>query len=59
MQTRTSNRKLVNLVLKGVAVATGIAAIVLQTLGVAPVSTLVTLLSLGLCALAVSALQAE
>ncbi len=59
MQTRQSNRKLVNLILKGVAVAMGIAVVVLQMLGAATVSTLFTLLGIGLFTLSVSALQTE
>ncbi len=59
MQTQQSNRKLVNLILKGVAVAMGIAVVVLQVLGAATASTLFTLLGLGLFTLSVSALQPE
>ncbi len=59
MQTQPSNRKLANLILKGVAVAMGVAVVVLQVLGTATPSTLFTLLGIGLFTLSVSALQAE
>ncbi len=59
MQTRSFDNKPVTLILKGVAVAMGIAVVILQVLGAATPSTLFTLLGLGLFALAVSALQSE
>ncbi len=59
MQAQSSNRKLANLIFKGVAVAMGVAVVVLQILGVAMTSTLFTLLGIGLFTLAVSALQQE
>ncbi len=59
MQAERSNRNLVNLVLKGVAVAMGVAVVVLQVLGTATPSTLIMLLGIGLFTLALGALQAE
>ncbi len=59
METRQPDRKPVTLILKGVAVAMGVAVVVLQVLGAAAPSTLFTLLGLGLFTLAVSALQPE
>ncbi len=59
MQAEKSGRKLTNLLFKGMAVAMGIAVIVLQVLGTATPSTLVTLLGIGLFTLALAALQVE
>ncbi len=59
MQAQSSNRKLANLIFKGVAVAMGVAVVALQILGAATPSTLFTLLGIGLFTLAVSALQQE
>jgi len=50
---------IVTLVLKAVAVGMSVASIVLGFLNVADVNTHLTLLSIGLFALAVSALQKE
>ena len=49
--------KLVDLVLKAVALAMGVAGIVLGILGAVDVSTQVTLLSIGLFTLALAALR--
>ena len=51
--------KLVNLVLKAVAVGMSVASIVLGYLGATSVDTLVGLLGIGLFALAVAALRKE
>jgi hypothetical protein len=48
----------IDTVLKTVALAMGVAAVVLTTLRAAPPDTLITLLGLGLFCLAVSALNA-
>jgi hypothetical protein len=53
----TNQKSLVNLILKGIAIAMGIAVVVLQLLGAAPLTTTVTLLGLGLFCLALSSLQ--
>lgn len=52
-----TNQPLVPLILKGFALAMGVAAVVLSILGTAPPATLITLLGLGLFSLAVWALQ--
>ncbi|MGD9001675.1 MAG: hypothetical protein PVF04_03340 [Anaerolineae bacterium] len=53
-------KHIVNLVLKAVAVGMSVASIVMGFLpGVATVDTHITLLSIGLAALAVAALQGE
>jgi hypothetical protein len=51
--------RIINLVLKAVALAMGVVSILLGILGVADVSTQVTLLSIGLFTLALAALQKE
>jgi hypothetical protein len=51
------NKSIFSLVLKGIAVAMGVAVIVLNTLGALSIETAVTLLSPGLTALAIAALQ--
>lgn len=53
------NKNTVSTILKAVAVAMGVAVIVLNILGGLATSTAVTLLSIGLTALAVAALQKE
>ncbi len=58
MQTRSFD-SLVNLVLKGLALAMGVAVVVLSVLGTATPSTLATLLGIGLFALSLWALQSE
>ena len=54
-----NTKKIVGLVLKAVALAMGIVSIILGILNVADIDTQVTLLSIGLFALAVAALQNE
>ncbi len=53
------NTSLVSTILKGIAVAMGIAVIVLNLLGTLSTSTAFNLLGLGLAALAIAALQKE
>jgi hypothetical protein len=53
------NKKIVSIALKGIAVAMGVAVIVLNILGTLNVNTAISLLSLGLTALAVAALQEQ
>jgi hypothetical protein len=50
-------KSLVNLILKGVATAMGVAVVVLSILGSATVETLVTLLGIGLFALSIWSFQ--
>jgi len=51
--------QLVQLVLKGLGMAMGVASVVLSILGAAPVQTNVTLLGIGLFALGLAALNQE
>ena len=51
------NQPIVQLVLKAVALAMGVAVVVLSILGTAPVDTLVTLLGIGLFCLALWAFR--
>jgi hypothetical protein len=51
------NKNIVSIALKGVAVAMGVAVIMLNALGTLAVETAVTLLSIGLTALAIESLQ--
>jgi hypothetical protein len=51
------NKKLLSTILKAIAVAMGIAVIVLNILGTLSMDTAITLLGLGLTALGVEALQ--
>jgi len=51
------NKNIVSIVLKGIAVAMGVAVIVLNTLGTLTTDTAITLLSIGLTALAIASLQ--
>ena len=51
--------RIINLVLKAVALAMGVVSLILGILGAADVSTQVTLLSIGLFTLALAALQKE
>lgn len=53
------NTKIVTTVLKAVAVGMSVAVIVLNILGTLTTSTAITLLSIGLAALALAALQKE
>lgn len=58
--TRPTNFKTwSNLIFRTVAIAMGIAVIVLQTLHSAPVETTITLLGIGLFTLALSTLPAQ
>jgi hypothetical protein len=50
-------KKIFSIALKGIAVAMGVAVIVLNTLGTLASETAITLLSLGLTALAIDSLQ--
>ena len=52
----TNQKALTNLIFKGIAIAMGIAVVVLQTLHSASAETTITLLGLGLCSLALSSL---
>jgi hypothetical protein len=51
------NNKLIDTVFKGIAVAMGVAVIVLNTLGKLTNETAITLLSIGLTALAIASLR--
>jgi len=51
------NQPLFNLILRGVAVAMGVAAVVLNILQAADASALITLLGIGLFAIGVDALN--
>ena len=59
MDTSKNKSNLVNIVFKGVAVAMGIAVIVLNILKVASLDTQLMLLGIGLACLAISALRRE
>ncbi len=59
METRMSRQKIVSQVLRAVAMAMPIAVIVLQTLGAGTPSGLISLLGIGLFALALAALQPD
>jgi hypothetical protein len=48
---------IISTALKGIAIAMGVAVIVLNTLGVLATDTAITLLSIGLTALAIESLQ--
>jgi len=51
------NKNIVSTSLKGIAVAMGVAVIVLNILGTVNANTAITLLSIGLTALAIESLQ--
>jgi hypothetical protein len=51
------NQSILNLILRGVAVAMGVAAVVLSVLGTSDASTLITLLGIGLFAIGIDALN--
>jgi hypothetical protein len=51
------NKNIFSIALKGIAVAMGVAVIVLNTLGTLATGTAITLLSLGLTALAIVSLS--
>ena len=53
------NKNIVSTTLKGIALAMGVAVIVLNTLGTLASETAINLLSIGLTALAMAALQKE
>jgi hypothetical protein len=53
------NKNIVSIALKGIAVAMGVAVIVLNILGTLNVNNGVNMLGMGLAALAISALQKE
>jgi energy-converting hydrogenase Eha subunit A len=58
--TRPTNSKAwSNLIFKPIAIAMGIAVVVLQVLGSAPAQTSVTLLGIGLFSLALSSMQSN
>jgi hypothetical protein len=57
METQQNTRRIVNIALKGIAVAMAVAVIVLNILGTLTPGTAVTLLSLGLAAVAVAVLE--
>jgi hypothetical protein len=59
LKRRIKMNKIISTALKGIAVAMGVAVIVLNTLGTLTTETAVTLLSIGLTALAIAALQKE
>jgi hypothetical protein len=59
MKSTQNVRGIVNLVFKAVAVAMGVAVIVLGALGAATPATHITLLDIGLFTLSVSAMQGE
>lgn len=51
------NQPIINLILRALALAMGVAAVVLSVLGTAETGTLITLLGIGLFAIAVDALN--
>ena len=53
------NKNLLDTIFKAVALGMGVAVIVLNTLGTLSINTAVTLLSIGLTALAMAGLQKE
>lgn len=53
------NSRIFSTALKGIAVAMGVAVIVLNTLGALTTDTAIALLSLGLTALAIESLQPQ
>jgi hypothetical protein len=59
MQTTRTSKPAAGTVLKAIAVAMGIAAVVLGILGTATPSTLVTLVALGLLALELDAFRSK
>jgi len=52
-------KKILSTALKGIAVAMGVAVIVLNTLGTLNIESAIPMLGLGLVALAIAALQKE
>ena len=57
MDTKSNYRRISNIALKGIAVAMGVAVIVLNILGTLTVNTAIAALSFGLAALAIASLQ--
>jgi hypothetical protein len=57
LEVNMGNQPLMSLVLKGIALAMGVAAAVIGILGTGSPNTLVTLLGIGLFCLAIWALQ--
>jgi hypothetical protein len=57
METTNNRQELVNTIFKGIAVAMGIAVIVLSILGTLVPATATTLLGIGLTALALAVMQ--
>jgi len=53
------NRNIVSIALKGIAVAMGVAVIVLNILGTLNANSALSMLGIGLAALAIAALQKE
>jgi hypothetical protein len=53
------NKNIVSIALKGIAVAMGVAVIVLNILGTLTNGTAISLLSIGLTALAIASLQKQ
>lgn len=53
------NKKLLDTIFNAIALGMGVAVIVLNTLGTLTVNTAITLLSIGLTALAMAGLQKE
>jgi hypothetical protein len=52
-------KRITSIALKGIALATGVAVIVLSTLGSLAIGSAITLLGLGLAALALESMQRE
>ncbi len=59
METTVARSKMVSLVLKALALAMGVAVVVLQVLGTSTPSALITLLGIGLFTLALDAFRGE
>ena len=59
MEARENTRDLVNLVLRGIAVAMGVAVVVLNILHAATPETQSILLGMGLLSLAIASIQKE
>jgi hypothetical protein len=57
MNTQKNTRRIATIAFKGIAVAMGVAVIVMNILGTLTINSAITLLSLGLAALAIASLQ--
>ena len=57
MEDKTSVGKIVTLALRAIALAMAVAVITLNALGAATTGTLITLLGMGLCGLAITSLD--